>query len=58
MNAWIARDSCGDLYIYDAKPERYDTYFMGDDVTFVCCLPKNMYHNVTFENSPLELVVK
>lgn len=58
MNAWIARNSTGDLYLYDSKPECYGTYFMADDVTFVCCLPKEMYPDVTFENSPLKLVVK
>lgn len=58
MNAWIARDSCGDLFLYDKKPECYGDYFMGDDVTFVCCLPDEMYPEVTFGNSPLELVIE
>lgn len=57
MNAWIARDSSGDLYIYDSKPECCGTYFAGDDVTVVCCLPNKMYPDVTFGNSPLELVI-
>lgn len=58
MNLWIARDSNGDLFLYDKKPECYDTFFMGDEVTYVWGLPNEMYPEVTFGNSPLALVIE
>ena len=55
---WIARDKNGDLKVYSHKPKRlvtifntvgyYDDYFEIDN---------KLYPEVTWENSPKELIV-
>lgn len=58
MNAWVARDQNGDLYLYEEKPVICGSQYFGPEDGFVCCLPEEMYPDVTFENSPFELIVK
>ena len=59
---WIARDKDGRLTVFIAKPKRYDEYFGARTVwgTWEAGLwiDKESYPEVTWENSPKELVVK
>lgn len=63
-NLWIARDKSGELYIYAEKPERNGTVFYTRNVKFVNLyksfpmLVSEMYPEVTWENSPKELIIK
>lgn len=54
---WIARDRDGGLYIYANEPTRseYGFFYSEGDGEF---LPNVFYPEVTWENSPKELVVK
>ena len=59
---WIARDKDGELYAYASRPVRFKEYFGCPtdwrtwDGGFL--LDKDQYPEVTWENSPKELVVK
>lgn len=59
---WIARDRNGSLYAYNRKPVRFEDYFgcLTEWGTWdeELGLDKNDYPEVTWENSPKELVVK
>lgn len=58
---WLARDKNGDLVLYEYEPGA-----IGDDPFFtewpddriIVKLPKDLYPEITFENSPVELVLK
>ena len=54
---WIARDRDGGLYIYANEPTRseYGFFYSEGDGEF---LPNVFFPEVTWENSPKELVVK
>ena len=64
---WIARDAHGDLYIYEHKPEKtfrgtqWCDYELLDDKHingFIAGLDCRLFPELTFENSPQELVLK
>lgn len=65
---WIARDKDGSLYLYSAKPYignsgicficNGDDIFISDCYDCYCRLDEDMFPEVTFENSPKELVIK
>lgn len=69
---WIARDKDGDLYLYSKKPELdNDTFTWGEEDELIFFSPNNrldvscymqidsdLYPEVTFENSPKELIIK
>lgn len=59
---WIARDKNGELYAYTTKPIRYGEYFGASTDWSILdeelWLDKESYPEVTWENSPKELVVK
>ena len=56
---WIARDESGCLWIYTLKPVRRISTFAPKDVnTFYNQISGVFYPEVTWENSPKELVVK
>ena len=64
---WIARDKDKSLAIYDSKPFKhkrvYDggyvlEYYKTERFTQVITLPIDMFPNVTWENSPLEVELK
>ena len=57
---WVARDSNGELFIYSEKPIRdYDCFiYQNNDDLNACMLPDNLYPEVTFENSPKQLIIK
>ena len=64
---WIARDSGGDLYLYQDKPSRsvtgifvvtgrcgYEGLPIDDDMVKV---PRELFQEVTWENSPQEIEI-
>ena len=59
MSIWIARDKEGGLWVYPDKPIRLTNRFESEDV-LADYFPINskLYPEVTWENSPKELVVK
>ena len=57
---YIARDKDGNLAIYEGKPvynEELHTFICDDDGNgdMVHLVNKDLYHEVTYENSPVEL---
>ena len=56
---WIARDADGELYLYRHRPTKLrstDRFIdKRDPGFFYSCLNKEMYSEVTWENSPKEL---
>ena len=61
MGLWLARDKSGELWVYDNKPQRYDNYYRNKDEDIRCFaepIYESLYPEVTFENSPVELVPK
>ena len=54
---WIARDKNGDLCVYGSKPERFDDEVYGDYGKYQK-LPEEWFPEVTWENSPKELIIK
>lgn len=61
MKCWIARDSNGELWIYDHKPIKKYEIFQSDfelDKCFASELPAWVLPEVTFENSPKEVEIK
>lgn len=56
MKMWIARDKSGRLYMYGEKPTLIENaYYFG---TLSCILDKEMFPEVTFENSPMQVELK
>ena len=61
MNSiWIARDKCGRLYTFSVKPERgiLSDHWLTDDFSKRCRINDDWFPEVTWENSPIELVIK
>ncbi len=61
MSIWIARDKNGSLWVYEAKPWRGpDGKFKLEqhNSEYMKVNDSNQYPEVTWENSPKELVVK
>ena len=54
---WIARDSNKGLYLYDKKPFKRELNFYAENDSWVCWLDKNLYPEITFENSPKQLIL-
>lgn len=57
---WIARDFDGHLYAYKEKPVR-GTYVWDrrkDDTYYVCELDGDWFSELTWEDEPIELVIK
>lgn len=61
MKLWIARDEDGTLVLSDRLPyppnRLYGFFYFGDDAS-ICYLDRNMFPEVTFENSPQEVELK
>ena len=57
---WIARDKDNSLFIYSKKPiKNYDFYnYNTEDVLDSTIIPEELYPEVTFENSPKQLIIK
>lgn len=61
MGLWLARDKSGELWVYDDKPQRCGNYYRNKDEDIRCFaepIYESLYPEVTFENSPVELVPK
>lgn len=60
MKMWIARERCGALFIYNAKPylDKEDNVFKLEDGIFMGVLTSTEFSEVTFENSPMEVEIK
>jgi hypothetical protein len=63
---WIARDEDGELNIYRAKPEIFDSgdseYYSCDDTGYYggldMPLPTELFPEITFESGPVEVELK
>ena len=57
---WIARDKDNSLFIYSKKPIKdYNTYMYAiEDVLDSTIIPEELYPELTFENSPKQLIIK
>ena len=57
---WLARDKKGKLTAFNMKPEyseRIECWFISDEPAWnILDLPKEEFPEVTFENSPVEIV--
>ena len=54
---WIARDKPGNLWWYEEEPKRGEEAFIQQ--TRICAaLPTTFYPELTWENSPKELILK
>ena len=61
MNSiWIARDKNGVLFAFSVKPVRNDLSdaWVTDDDLLCCCMHDDWFPEVTWENSPIELVIE
>ena len=58
MSIWIARNKDNTLEAYSVKPKRRSKSFDSDIADWVCHLSEDEYPEVTWENSPKELIVK
>ena len=56
MKLWIARDKDGTLCLYNAKPNKYTSWFDLDEGS--SALNDSLFPEVTFENSPREVELK
>ena len=57
---WIARDKDNSLFIYSKKPIKDYNFYKYDieDVLDSTLIPEELYPEVTFENSPKQLIIK
>ena len=55
MKLWIAIDNYGFLGLYKEYPTEAKRHEFGG---FIASLPKNLFPEVTFENSPQEVELK
>lgn len=57
---WIARDKDNSLFIYFKKPIKdYNSYICDtEDDLDPTIIPEELYPEVTFENSPKQLIIK
>lgn len=58
MGIWIARNLDGTLDAYSVKPVRKKRRFESEIKDWLDCLDDDMYPEVTWENSPKELIIK
>lgn len=57
---WIARDKDGTLAIFKNKPimDYYNSWYCEDADDDFSIIDKNMFPELTFENSPKQLILK
>lgn len=58
MGIWIARDKDNSLGVYKVKPERRNRTFDSDLCNWIGWLDDDDFPEVTWKNSPKELIVK
>lgn len=54
IDGWVARDKNKVIGFYREKPNKMEDFYIGG---FVCCLPHDYFHSITFENSPKKVKV-
>ena len=52
---WLARDKSGYLHLFVKKPRKEELCFLCSGVNNMLNLPKSMFPEVTFENSPIQV---
>lgn len=52
---WVARDSNNALYLYGKKPFKREIKFYAEADSWAICLPRDLFPELTFENSPKQL---
>ena len=57
MKLWIARDKDGLLYLHIDKPMRVRSFFINESNRSIW-IDKDLFPEVTFENSPVEVELK
>ena len=59
---WVARDSDGELYLYNEKPECYNEYFNYSKVWFTDGvyfeLDNKLFPDITCKNEPIEVELR
>lgn len=57
---WIARDKDNSLFIYSKKPiKNYNSYiYAAEDDLDSTSISEELYPEITFENSPKQLIIK
>lgn len=58
MKMWIARDPSGALWLYEKKPQKLQTIFLGGKHNELMELPDDAFPEVLFGNSPQEVELK
>lgn len=59
MEAWIARDRDGELYMFTERPELIkNTYFIAQEDTSSMKMDCDMFPEITIENSPKKVNIK
>ena len=57
MKMWICRTKLGSLWLCEDKP-KHDSIGFYDSVNFIRIHNRNLFPEVTFENSPMEVELK
>ena len=57
-SVWIARDKTGELFCFDEKPYLDDEAWYADAYAEMSQLNSEFFKEVTFENSPKQLIIK
>lgn len=55
---WIAREKSGHLQMFNRKPHKDEGSFWVGGASNTLFLPKSLFHEITFENSPREVEIK
>ena len=55
---WIARDKTGELFCFNKKPYLDDDAWYVDDDGEISQMTSEFFKEVTFENSPKQLIIK
>lgn len=55
---WVARDKDGEVYLYDAYPEKKSEYFVYRAGYNTMKLDEKLFPEVTWENSPVRVELK
>lgn len=56
MKLWIAREKCGNLFLYDTKPYKDGEYWKSAGNYYL--IDRHLFLEITFKNSPQEVKLK
>ena len=57
IEGWVARDECGDIYVYKNKPTREGCMWIDDVASSLILLPITSFPDLTWQSDPLEVTV-